>query len=112
MQLGNSEMVNAQSFQTFAIVFSTSKDLLVGISGALGMKESHFLSYNMFWENAVGYLRNGECWGFQTFAIVFSTSKDLLVGITGTLGMKGSHFLSYSMMFWENAVGYLRNGEC
>ena len=64
------------------------------------MKESHFLSYNMFWENAVGYLRNGECWGFQTFAIVFSTSKDLLVGISGALGMKESHFLSYNM-FWE-----------
>ena len=34
---------------------------LVGISRALGMKESHFLSKNVFWENAVGYLRNGEC---------------------------------------------------
>ena len=31
------------SFQTFAIVFSTPENLLVGISGALGMKESHFL---------------------------------------------------------------------
>ena len=49
------------SFQTFAIVFSTPENLLVGISGALGMKESHFLSKNVFWENAVGYLRNGEC---------------------------------------------------
>ena len=25
------------------------------------MKESHFLSTNVFWGNAVGYLRNGEC---------------------------------------------------
>ena len=50
-----------QSFQTFAIVFSTPENLLVGISGALGMKESYFLSTNVFWENAVGYLRNGEC---------------------------------------------------
>ena len=24
-------------------------------------KESHFLSKNVFWRNAVGYLRNGEC---------------------------------------------------
>ena len=46
---------------TFAIVFSTSKNLLVGISGVLGIKESHFLSKNVFWENAVGYLRNNEC---------------------------------------------------
>ena len=33
-----------KSFQTFAIVFSTPDNLLVGISGALGTKESHFLS--------------------------------------------------------------------
>ena len=32
-----------------------------GISGDLGMKENHFLSKNVFWENAVGDLRNGEC---------------------------------------------------
>ena len=44
-----------------AIVFSTPENLLVEISGALGMKESHFLSKNVFWENAVGYLRNSEC---------------------------------------------------
>ena len=50
-----------ESFQTFAIVFSTPENLLVEVSGALGTKESHFLSKNVFWENAVGYLRNGEC---------------------------------------------------
>ena len=38
------------SFQTFAIVFSTPKNLLVEVSGALGMKESHFISKNVFWE--------------------------------------------------------------
>ena len=36
-------------------------NILVGITGALQMKESHFLSKNVFWENAVGYLRNSEC---------------------------------------------------
>ena len=65
----------------------------------------------MFWENAVEYLRNGECYRFQTFAIVFSTPENLLVGISGALGTTGSHFLSKNV-FWENAVGYLRNGEC
>ena len=39
--LRNSE---CQSFQTFAIVFCTPEKLQVGISGALGTKESHFLS--------------------------------------------------------------------
>ena len=59
MQWSISEMVNARafkplplcsaplktkSFQTFAIVFSTPEKLLVGISGALGMKGGHFLN--------------------------------------------------------------------
>ena len=34
---------------------------LIGFSGALRMKVSHFLSKNVFWENAVGYLINSEC---------------------------------------------------
>ena len=65
----------------------------------------------MFWENAVEYLRNGECYRFQTFAIVFSTPENLLVEISGALGTTGSHFLNKNV-FWENAVGYLRNSEC
>ena len=48
--LKNSE---CESFQTCAIVFSTPENWLVGISGALGMKVSHFLSKNVFWENTV-----------------------------------------------------------
>ena len=44
MQWSISEMVSARAFKTFAIVFSTHENLLVGISGALGTKESHFLS--------------------------------------------------------------------
>ena len=50
-----------QSFQTFTIVFSTPENLNVGISGDLGMRENHFLTKNVFWQNAVGYLRNGKC---------------------------------------------------
>ena len=48
-------MVHARAF-----VFSTPENLLVGISGAPGMTGIHFLSKNVFWENAVGNLRNGE----------------------------------------------------
>ena len=48
----------------------------------------------MFWENAVGYLRNSDYKSFHTFAIVFSTPENLLVGISGALGTKESHFLS------------------
>ena len=92
-------------------MFSTPENLLVQISGALGRRVSHFLSRNVFWENAVGYLRNGECYSFQTCAIVFSTHENLLVGISGALWRTESHFLSRNV-FWENAVGYLRNGEC
>ena len=63
------------------------------------------------------YLRNGEC--FQTFAIVFSQSRFIFqVFCSGmqvisalVLGMKESHFFIKNV-FWENAVEYLRNGEC
>ena len=65
----------------FSIVFSTPQNLLVGISGALGSKESHYLSKNLFCKNAVDYLTNSECESFQTLAIVFSTPDNLLVGI-------------------------------
>ena len=44
----------------FVIVFSTLENLLVGISGAPGMTVIHFLSKNLFWENAVGNLRYGD----------------------------------------------------
>ena len=42
-----------KSFQTFAIVFSTPENLLVGISGDLGTKVSHFLSKNV-WRKCYG----------------------------------------------------------
>ena len=92
-------------------MFSTPKNLLVDISGALATKESHYLSKNLFWENAVEYLTNSECESFQTFAIVFSTHENLLVGISGALGTKESHYLSKNV-FWENGVEYLTNSEC
>ena len=43
-------------------------------------KESHFLSNNVFWENAVGYLRDSKCENVQTLAIGFSTPENLLEG--------------------------------
>ena len=58
-----------QSFQACAIVFSTPGNLLVEISEALGTKESHFLSKNVYPEN-------------------------LLIEINGALGKKESHYLS------------------
>ena len=53
--------MQTETFRTVIIVFSTPENFLVGISGALGTTESHFLSKNVFRENAVEYLRNGEC---------------------------------------------------
>ena len=62
MQWSISETVNARAFKPLhTIVFSTAENLLVGISAALGTKESHFISKDVFWEKGVGYLRNGEC---------------------------------------------------
>ena len=56
------------------------------------MKESHLLSKNVFWENAVGYLRNGESLSFKTCDIVVSTPENLLVGNTRALGTKKPTF--------------------
>ena len=39
--------MGTDTFRTVTIVFSTSENLLVGISGAQGMKESHFLNKNV-----------------------------------------------------------------
>ena len=59
--LGYLRNVEYYSFQTFAIVFSTPKNLLLGYSADLEMRESYFLNKNVFWENAMRYLRNSEC---------------------------------------------------
>ena len=48
----------------------------------------------MFSENALGYVRYGECYSFQTFTIVVTTPENLSVGISGSLGKKESHFES------------------
>ena len=38
-----SDTVNDRAFKTFAIVFSTPENLLVGMTAVIEMKESHFL---------------------------------------------------------------------
>ena len=54
------EMVNGRPFKPLPLCSAPLKTYIVEITGALGMKESHFLSKNVFWENAVGYLRKSE----------------------------------------------------
>ena len=104
-------MVNVIAFKPLPLYLAPLENLLVGITGALGTKESHFLkAKNLFSENAVEYLRHGECYSFQTFAFGFNIPENLLVAISGALGMIGSHFWSKNG-FWEQAVRYLRNGE-
>ena len=44
MLWGMSEMVNARAFKPVPFVFSTPENLLVSFTGALGMKENHFIS--------------------------------------------------------------------
>ena len=56
-----SKTVNARAFKPLTLCSAPLKILPVDITAALGTKESHFLSYNMFSENAVEYLRNSEC---------------------------------------------------
>ena len=40
--------VNARAYKPLPLCSSTPENLAVGITGALGMKESHFLSNNVF----------------------------------------------------------------
>ena len=58
---GISEMVHARAFKALPFLFSTPENLQVGISGALGTNENHFLSKIVFSEIVVGYLINGAC---------------------------------------------------
>ena len=62
MLWGISEMKSGRAFKPCAIVFSTPENLLVE-SYLTSRNESKPLSKlkHVFWENAVGYLRNGEC---------------------------------------------------
>ena len=46
--------IGNETFRAITIVFSTPGNVLVGISEALGMKESHFLRKNVFWKNVLG----------------------------------------------------------
>ena len=64
-----------KSFQTFTIVFSTPENILVRISGALGMKGSHFLSKNVFWENAVGISEMVNARGFKPLPLCSAPLK-------------------------------------
>ena len=47
-------------FETCSIVIGTPENLLIEISAALGVKESHFISEDIFWTSRVPYLRKGE----------------------------------------------------
>ena len=100
------------AFKHFAIVFSTPENFLVGISGALGLKESHFLSKICVWENSCGVSQ--KQWMPELSNLCHCvlhpwklTSRDFW----SSRNAKESHFLSKNV-FWENAVGYLRNSEC
>ena len=48
MLWGISEIVIARAFKPLSLCSAPLKNLVVGITGALGMKESHFLSKNVF----------------------------------------------------------------
>ena len=163
MLQGISEMVNARACKPLPLCFSTPENLLlVDIWSSQEWHESHFVSKNVFWENAAGYLRNGEwlelanlchcvqypwtltsrdfsgalgtqeshfvsknvvlrkCCGvisemvnaraFKPLPFCSATLEILIAVICGALGIKKATFLS-KYVFWENAVGYLRNGK-
>ena len=99
------------SFQTCAIVFSTPENWLVGISGALGMKVSHFLSKNVFWENAVGYLKKKKKkqWMLELSNLCHCVQHSWKVTSRDFWSSRNERkTLSKQNVFWENAVGYFK----
>ena len=88
-----------------------SENLLVEITGALGKNESHFLQQKCVL---------GKCCGdSQKWWVLELSNLCHCVQHPGKLTARDfwsswneeSHFLS-KIVFWENAVGYLRNSEC
>ena len=98
--------VNARAFE---IVFSTPEILLVGISGVLGTKESHFLSKTWI-EKMQWNLRPQWMLELSNLCHCVQHPWKLSSRDFWSSRMTESHFLSKNV-FWENAVGYLRNGE-
>ena len=95
----------------FPIVFSTPDNLLVGITRALGTKESHFLSKNMFWGSVVGYIRNGKCYKHSNLCHCVQhpwqhTNRDYW---SSKNKRKPLPKLKYDLIKWRE---YLRNVEC
>ena len=78
-------------------MFSTLDNLLVGISGALELKEGYFLRKKCVLRKYGRVSQNQWMLELQSFAIVFSTTENLLVGISGPIEMKEGHFLSKNM---------------
>ena len=90
-------------------MFSTPENLLVGISGALGTKESHFLSKNVFLRKWCGVSQ--KQWMLELSNLCHCvqhpwklTSRDFW----SSRKHKKTTF-SAKNVCWENAVGYLRN---
>ena len=53
-------MAHDASLKPVPLWSAPPENLLVEIFGALGVKEIHFISADIFWTNRVPYLRNGE----------------------------------------------------
>ena len=152
---------NGECFQTFAIVFSTPENLLVGISGALQNERKPLSQQKCVFRKCCGVsqkqwvlelsnlchcvqhpwkLTNRDFWRTRNERKPLSHQKCVMRNCCGVsqkqwmlqlsnlchcvqhpwkltnrdfwkLGLKESHFLSKNV-FWGNAVGYLRNGEC
>ena len=84
----------------------------VGISGALWTKENHFSKQKFVLKKCCGVSQ--KWWMLEISNLIHCVQdpwKLTFVGISGALGTKEIQFLNKNM-FWENVVGYIRNGEC
>ena len=75
---------------------------IVEISGALAMKEGHFLSKNVFCEKMfLGISDTVNVRAFKHLPMCSASSENFLVGISGVLKMKESHFLMQKCVLWK-----------
>ena len=112
MLWGIPEMMNARAFKPLPLCSAPLKILLAVICGALGTQESHLSMQICFLRKCC---RVSQKWWMLELANLCHcvqypstlTSRHFF----GALRMTESHYVSQNV-FWENAAGYLRNGEC
>ena len=112
MLWGISEMVNARACKPLPLCSSTPGNLPVRHFWSSRNKSKPLSQLeHVFWENAVGYLRNGEWLELSNLYHCLMHPWKLINRHYWSSRDTRKPLSQLKHVFWENAVGYLRNGE-